>query len=1121
MKRIIPASRRRNRRSQTRSIVQTAIAITFLLAIAIPSFSLPAAAQTEGSTEVAATETPVVDDGQPTQTPVVAATETPGDEPTVTSTVAATETIVAKRFETPGSVEVTYWTCPPNVDLTFPDTAILTSSCVAQTNGITFQLSSLGGMTYTGDTGSRGFSKTGFMDVQPGAQTLRQIPPPESVVAVFCGGNTPEGTSTNYGPIFFDGTMISFDLLPAEIFQCDWYVTDPDLDDAALDTGSVRIIVRQCPAGFDPGAGNLDEYAFGCQEGGGQMEFSLTQTGSALPLTVTSTGGDGTNEANFSAVNSGPIAVSGTVPTGFAEPVVFCSSLSPVIQTRSMLVSNGDTIEWEMQGGQQMGCTWFSIQKGVGTIFINKLACPAGYDASAEDIYDLAANCHENVGAVDFSVADAGGQELANGTTSGAAPNRVTFNDVPEGSITIGEILPVGYRAPLVWCSAVNATGDQLPIEQMSVLEGSEIAWDLLPGQMVSCDWWNIPSHMDSTVTITKWECPEGMSIDPTHAAHASACTQPMDGVEFTLTDSNGPRSLATAGGQVEWTDVQTGPVSIAETIPGGYHPQPFVVCGWTATSDGALIDGPVAPVETINGVFNTTITYPGTHLFCDWYNQYAGAGEVTIYKWTCPEGYDPFAWKADPKAECIGATNGVTFVLDQPDDVDLQTTTGDSMDGAVYFGGLPPGDYSVTEIVPDGIATVFVLDCVGLHTGSVHPVPLSVGPSLDMHIAGGDSIVCDWYNVPELDPELGRMTIAKYHCWTPTYVSEVDCEVFEDGIGFDLQTWDGSAWVDVTSGTTNGAGNLTFTGLDPGTYRLVEHNGTPCRTDASLVDADNNPAVQQNTETVVKVYNCSSAPPSPGGEMPTKYPNTGVAPEGTERQLPAASLLALIGLAGFAPMTRRQLVRRAAAPALAAGAGSVWLGSTLAGQDIEPIGTPIAGTPAANCLYPATPSAAPAGTPAVCPRGEVPARISIGIIEVDAGIEILETIGGEMQAPTGAETVAWYKESARLGEQGNILMAGHLNYWGVPEGVFFKLEALQEGDAVEVEGDSGGVYRYNVEWLEAYPADQQPPVEALGHTQNQSLTLITCGGEWNADNAEYDHRIVVRAVRDENEAAS
>src|SRR5690606_166178 len=49
-------------------------------------------------------------------------------------------------------------------------------------------------------------------------------------------------------------------------------------------------------------------------------------------------------------------------------------------------------------------------------------------------------------------------------------------------------------------------------------------------------------------------------------------------------------------------------------------------------------------------------------------------------------------------------------------------------------------------------------------------------------------------------------------------------------------------------------------------------------------VTPDGKIIVMDGQGTVVKVYNCSSEPgktPVPGGKVPTKYPNTGMEPEG------------------------------------------------------------------------------------------------------------------------------------------------------------------------------------------------------------------------------------------------
>jgi sortase (surface protein transpeptidase) len=91
--------------------------------------------------------------------------------------------------------------------------------------------------------------------------------------------------------------------------------------------------------------------------------------------------------------------------------------------------------------------------------------------------------------------------------------------------------------------------------------------------------------------------------------------------------------------------------------------------------------------------------------------------------------------------------------------------------------------------------------------------------------------------------------------------------------------------------------------------------------------------------------------------------------------------------------------------------------------------------------------------------------------------------------------------------------MAGHLNYWGVPEGVFYDLSGVKEGDVVTVTGDQGGVYEYVVTLVEELPIAEGPD-EALAAGDTETLTLITCGGEWDSNASEYQSRTVVKAER-------
>ena len=49
-------------------------------------------------------------------------------------------------------------------------------------------------------------------------------------------------------------------------------------------------------------------------------------------------------------------------------------------------------------------------------------------------------------------------------------------------------------------------------------------------------------------------------------------------------------------------------------------------------------------------------------------------------------------------------------------------------------------------------------------------------------------------------------------------------------------------------------------------------------------------------------------------------------------------------------------------------------------------------------------------------PRGEVPVAFKIPAIGVEAPMEVLTTVRGQMQDPTTAAVVSWYDDSARLG---------------------------------------------------------------------------------------------------------
>jgi sortase (surface protein transpeptidase) len=146
---------------------------------------------------------------------------------------------------------------------------------------------------------------------------------------------------------------------------------------------------------------------------------------------------------------------------------------------------------------------------------------------------------------------------------------------------------------------------------------------------------------------------------------------------------------------------------------------------------------------------------------------------------------------------------------------------------------------------------------------------------------------------------------------------------------------------------------------------------------------------------------------------------------------------------------------------------------------------------------------------------GVVPTVLIVEKAQIDAEIEVQQIVDGVMQNPTGPWVVSWYEQTAELGVVGNVVMAGHVDYWNVGPSVFFNLGDLIEGDAVEVVGENQTTYSYTVDWNEVYELEELTSgkiTELVGPTEDPVLTLITCGGEFDYASGEYLSRRVVRA---------
>jgi hypothetical protein len=149
--------------------------------------------------------------------------------------------------------------------------------------------------------------------------------------------------------------------------------------------------------------------------------------------------------------------------------------------------------------------------------------------------------------------------------------------------------------------------------------------------------------------------------------------------------------------------------------------------------------------------------------------------------------------------------------------------------------------------------------------------------------------------------------------------------------------------------------------------------------------------------------------------------------------------------------------------------------------------------------------------------KGEVPIAISIPDAYVDAEIEKSKIVDGRMLDPSGPWVVEWYQETGRAGDSvdyRNMVLSGHIDYWGVGPSVFQSVATLTQGASISVTGEDGTVFTYAVDTIKQVDAEpsQEQLQDIAGKSKTPILTIITCGGEFDQVKGTYPERTIVRA---------
>lgn len=216
--------------------------------------------------------------------------------------------------------------------------------------------------------------------------------------------------------------------------------------------------------------------------------------------------------------------------------------------------------------------------------------------------------------------------------------------------------------------------------------------------------------------------------------------------------------------------------------------------------------------------------------------------------------------------------------------------------------------------------------------------------------------------------------------------------------------------------------------------------------------------------------------------------------------------------------LARHRLVRIGIAAILLAGVATVlWAVATPAHTGTHPPDIP-AVAPVGLAAPSGSPSSArptfEAHQTSVLPRS-TPVELDVPAIGVHSPLLQLglDPDGTVQVPPLGPVSEAgWYRYSPTPGQLGPAVILGHVDSAQYGPGVFFRLRLLRPGATISVTRTDHRVARFRVDRIAEYPKDHFPTAEVYGNTDDATLRLITCGGQFDWSAGSYVDNVVVYA---------
>ncbi len=143
------------------------------------------------------------------------------------------------------------------------------------------------------------------------------------------------------------------------------------------------------------------------------------------------------------------------------------------------------------------------------------------------------------------------------------------------------------------------------------------------------------------------------------------------------------------------------------------------------------------------------------------------------------------------------------------------------------------------------------------------------------------------------------------------------------------------------------------------------------------------------------------------------------------------------------------------------------------------------------------------------------PIAVRISSIDVSSDLHALGLADdGALDVPSGDQynQAAWYEGSPTPGEIGPAVIEGHVTSQGSVPSVFFDLGEVVTGDEIEVDREDGTTATFEVYDIGSFPKDDFPSLAVYGRTDDAELRVITCGGDYSAEQRRHVDNVVVFA---------